>query len=238
MDHHTLDKLITLTEKVVISLLDLEEQTGGVEFPLEDVTFACWLLFPSTFGLAGRCHPDSLKTFKLLHKGRDGPIRSGQVRQAGRDLYALTASGRKAAYEIVHDFGVVVGKRRPALPPANQPSPHAEAALRRMLDCTAMDKVKTGMREEVSFTDACGFWGVPKDARREEVDHYQKAFSVCLEEASHLADNFSHLLLSDGREVDRSDIAYLKEVAHWLDAKFGKLLTILKMKAPPASLAV
>ena len=93
------NKPLSITEKLLLSALDLEEN-GRCPFSAEDLVVSAWKKFPDAFGLAGYrdtnsqlCYPDSYRVFAEIMGSK--PIRKrGLLRKVGTKMYQLTEAGQ------------------------------------------------------------------------------------------------------------------------------------------------
>jgi len=149
---------LTVMQKLLVAALSLEDSGRG-QFSAEDLVVMAWQQFPHAFGLSGHLdkqgkplYPDSNRVYMEIMGSK--PLRKqGLLRKVGTKMYQLTEAGRRraaAAREVCLD---------------EEPKKLALAReridqLRRLFDSKAAKKVRSGHIEDVSFFDACGFWGI------------------------------------------------------------------------------
>src|SRR5262249_4913260 len=144
----------TVPEKILLAALDLEEQ-GQSPFSAEALIVAAWQKFPKTFGLKGYVeqYPDSNKVLSSIMGGR-GLAGRGWLARMGQKLYVLSREGRQAVRRLLND-----GTSPPA-EDAVKLSRDQEKFLTGLWATPAIEKYLDGRKAEVTFTEACGFWGV------------------------------------------------------------------------------
>lgn len=153
---------LSVAEKLLRAAARLESAQGRQPFSAEDLVVAAWEEFPDTFGLSGHLDengrpqfPDSNRVFMEIMGSK--PIRKrGYLRKVGRKMYALTAVGRDAAARLDDR-----SRRRDVS--TNQRTRLARenvAQIQRLLRARATKKVEQGLEEELTFHDACLFWGI------------------------------------------------------------------------------
>jgi hypothetical protein len=149
---------LSVPDKLLLAALALEE-TGRTPFTAEDLVVNAWKGFPDTFALAGyhaptgaSLYPDSNRVFAEIMGSK--PIRQrGLLVKVGNKMYQLTEAGRERARLLAGRVQTVdTGK-------AGLPR-DIEAELRRLLGCKAVGKHRGGRASDLTFHDACAFWGI------------------------------------------------------------------------------
>lgn len=153
----------TVVEKLLISALEMVEK-GKTRFSAEDLVVCSWKNFPDTFGLAGYTDergiarfPDSNRVFAEIMGSK--PIRKrGYLIKVGTKMYQLTEAGVGHAKLVSHRFydapqsEVDVDKIKIERKGTVQ--------LKRLLSSKALEKFNEERFDDVTFFDACAFWGI------------------------------------------------------------------------------
>ncbi len=150
--------MLSVSDKLLLAAYDLEE-SGRRPFSAEDLVVAAWQKFPGVFGLSGYRdeqgqlrHPNSNRVFAEIMGSK--PIRKrGFLIKVGDKMYQLTEGGREHARELLR---------------SDPKSPHEKVALgrdteshlRRLLESKAVEKVRNSRLDDMTFYDACAFWGI------------------------------------------------------------------------------
>jgi hypothetical protein len=155
---------LTVHEKLLLAAAGLAED-GAQTFTAEDLVVAAWRLDPETFGLSGHldengrpAYPNSNRVFVEIMGSK--PIRKqGLLAKAGTKTFRLTESGRQRVEALRASSAAAIG---------GSPAPEAKVAfgretarkLQKLLGTRAVDKMRSGRRDEITFTDAASFWGI------------------------------------------------------------------------------
>jgi hypothetical protein len=218
----------TVPEMILLAASDLEQQ-GQSPFSAEALIVTSWQKFPRAFGLKGYAdqYPDSNKVLASI-MGTKGLTRRSLLVKMGQKLYALTREGRAVVRGLLdEDAG-------PAEPPpaadSVKVSRDQEKFLLGLLGSTAVQKYDEGRRNELTFADACRFWGITEnmygdalDARLEKVQSSVMALARSLGKAS--AD------LSNGRSVSPDEVNRLVQIHAYLADRFARHLTLLRNRS-------
>jgi hypothetical protein len=150
-------------------------ESGKVTFTAEDLVVAVWKMFPETFSLRGYVdgqskplYPDSNRVYMEIMGTK--PIRKrGYLAKTGEKTYRLTDAGQSRAKEI-QGYSTI---RSSARAPDNRSLPrNQEAILDRLSRCSAVSKFSAGQQEQITFFDACVFWGIsPRSNAKELWEH-------------------------------------------------------------------
>lgn len=154
---------ITVHEKLLLAADDLET-SGRNPFTAEDLVVAAWRLDPETFGLAGHndpsgrpAYPNSNRVFVEIMGSK--PIRKqGLLAKAGTKKFRLTESGRQRVRELHSSLGNASGG--PASDAKVTFDRDTSRKLQRLLKTRAVEKLRGGHRDRITFTDASSFWGI------------------------------------------------------------------------------
>ncbi|MGH3994446.1 MAG: hypothetical protein ACRDSN_18540 [Pseudonocardiaceae bacterium] len=154
---------ITVHEKLLLAAAGLED-AGRQPFTAEDLVVAAWRLDPETFGLAGHndssgrpSYPNSNRVFVEIMGSK--PIRKqGLLAKAGTKKFRLTESGRQRVRELRTSLTESNGK--PAADAKVSFDRDTSRKLQKLLKTRAVEKLRSGRGDEITFTDASSFWGI------------------------------------------------------------------------------
>jgi hypothetical protein len=214
----------TVPEKILLAAFELEEQ-GQSPFSAEALIVATWQKFPKTFGLKGyaELYPDSNKVLSSI-MGVRGLAGRGWLAKMGQKLYVLSRDGRQYVRRILNDGSA---------PPEEEGvkmSRDQEKFLNGLWSTAAVEKYSEGRKAEITFSEACGFWGVNEamrgDAVKARLDHL-RAELAGLERLLTIGDS----TLSNGRSVALADVNRLYDVNGYLEERFARHLNLLRSRA-------
>jgi hypothetical protein len=212
----------TVPEKVLLAAHLLEEQ-GQSPFSAEALVVSCWQKFPKTFGLKGYTdqYPDSNKVLSSI-MGERGLARRGWLAKMGQKLYTLTREGRQVVGRLLKG-GEDAGPVRPNVKLAKE----QEKALQTLLTATAVEKLEEDRKEELTFADACRFWGITENLHGEALDARLERVRGTLTDLARVIGT-GNAELSNGRSISMDDIALLSQVNDYLEERFARHLTLLR----------
>ncbi|HJT76800.1 MAG TPA: hypothetical protein VJ739_06320 [Gemmataceae bacterium] len=215
----------TVSEMILLAAWELEEQ-GQSPFSAEALIVTSWQKFPRAFGLKGYAdqHPDSNKILASI-MGRKGLTRRSLLVKMGQKLYALTREGRQAVRALQN-----ADEERPAATEAVKLPRDQEKFLLALLASTALEKFKEGRRQELTFADACRFWGITENLHGEVLDARLDRAQSALASVRRLIGTGS-AVLSNGRSVDTDEVAQLGQVHAYLEERFNRHLTVLRSRS-------
>lgn len=221
---------LTAAEKILLAALDLEGPGRTSPFTLSELVVKCWQKYPKTFGLEHYLtdHPDSNKVSVAL-AGAKGLVSRGWLTRTGSKTYALTAAGLKAAKGLGAETAAPF---RPKHPDAGPPPEKLAAFLGRCLYCTAMSKAERGLTDEITFPEACEFWGYSSTPASSgpSLFPYLDAFVRDLA-ISRTVLRRGPYVLDDGREVGLEDVFCLQQLHDALSTQFSRHLRLLAERA-------
>jgi hypothetical protein len=215
----------TVPEKILLAADQLEKD-GQSPFSAEALIVASWQKFPKTFGLKGYTdqHPDSNKVLSSI-MGAKGLATRGLLLKMGQKLYSLSRDGRQVVRNLLQD-----GESRPATPPAQKLGRDQEKFLLHLFDSTAAQKFEEGRKQDLTFADACRYWGITENMTSETLSSRLHQLRAHLAEVDRAVSRGS-TELSNGRVVTLEDIALLSEVHAYLEEKFSRHLSLLRNRA-------
>jgi hypothetical protein len=211
----------TVPEKILLAAYQLEEHEQS-PFSAEALIVASWQKFPRTFGLKGYTdqYPDSNKVLSSI-MGERGLTRRGWLAKMGQKLYALTREGRQVVLRLQEG-----GEPPPAMAPVKI-TRDLEKHLLTLFSSHAVQKFEEGLKDELTFADACRFWGITENLHGE-------ALTARLDRIRSLLADVDRILgtgsaeLSNGRSVSRDDLNLLMAVHEYLAERFARHLSLLR----------
>lgn len=214
----------TFPEKILLAAHQLEGE-GQTPFSAEALIVGAWKKFPMTFGLKGYAeqYPDSNKILSAL-MGERGLARRGWLAKVGQKLYSLSREGRGVVERLLS------GGEAPPLARATRIGRDLERQLLALLEGPTLSKFLEGRRQEMTFADACRFWGIPDTAHGEAVDARLNKVRQQLTDFERLVGT-NGLVLSNGRSVSAEDVAQIRVVHEYLRERFGRHLNLLRSRA-------
>jgi hypothetical protein len=214
----------TVPEKILLAAHQLEEQ-GQSPFSAEALIVASWQKFPRTFGLKGYTdqYPDSNKVLSSI-MGERGLTRRGWLAKMGQKLYALTREGQQVVLRLQQG-----GEPPPVAAPVQMPR-DLEKQLMALFSSYAATKFEEGLKEELTFADACRFWGITENLHGE-------ALTAKLDRTRAILGDVERTIgagsaeLSNGRSVSKDDLNLLMAVHEYLAERFQRHLSLLRSRA-------
>jgi hypothetical protein len=211
----------TVPEKILLAAYQLEEQ-GQSPFSAEALIVAVWQKFPRAFGLKGYAdlYPDSNKVLASI-MGAKGLAQRGWLVKMGQKLYALTREGRQAVRRLLNDGETAPVEEQIKL------TRDQEKFLLGLLNSTAVQKYQEGGKSELTFADACRFWGIQEGTRGPAVEGRLDQMRASLAELDRILSKGS-ATLSNGRSIGTEDIDLLSGVRAFLEERFARHLSLLR----------
>ena len=205
----------TVPEKILLAADQLDKQ-GQSPFSAEALIVAAWQKFPRTFGLKGFTdqYPDSNKILSSI-MGEKGLARRGWLVKMGQKLYALTRDGRQVVRRVM------LQEEDPGPAHLVKLARDQEKFLQGLLDSSAVQKFEENRKGELTFADACRFWGVSENTKGDALDSKLGQFSNHLSELDRIfADADSEL--SNGRIVTAGDVRVLINIHRYMEDRFDR----------------
>lgn len=227
-------KQLSIVEKLLVAAIDLEEN-GIRPFTAEDFVVNAWKNFPDAFGLSGhlddkghRKYPDSNRVFAEIMGNK--PVRKkGFLEKVGTKLYQLTALGKDEAKRLSNrylgDSDTVSGTGKSGLDRAivNQ--------IKRLFSSKAIEKYIGQRLEEITFYDACAFWGITPRSKaiqfENKIANFNYVIQTALKDAKGKKLTFKH----GGRSYSQKEIKLLIDVHELLLKSYKQQIeTIMERK--------
>jgi hypothetical protein len=215
----------TVPEKILLAASQLEQQ-GQSPFSAEALVVASWQKFPRTFGLKGYSdqYPDSNKVLTSI-MGEKGLARRGWLAKEGQKLYSLTRNGRETVKSLL------AGEETDEdAPPAVKLTREQEKFFLGLLSGAAVEKFQQGLKLELTFGDACKFWGVTENLRGEAVDAKLDRLRAGITDVERVLGE-NDVELSNGRSISKDEIKLVRKVDDYLMERFSRHLTLLRNRA-------
>jgi hypothetical protein len=216
----------TASEKILLAGSQLEER-GQSPFSAEALIVASWQEYPRTFGLRGyeEKFPDSNRVLSCI-MGEKGLARRGWLAKMGQKLYSLTRDGRQvvkrlqgSAEEEAPEEAVETSSRKI--------SKDQEKSLAVLLASSAFKKFQEDLKEELTFADACRFWGITDNQHGDALNGRLNRLLTTLAEFRDMLGS-GNVTLSSGRSVSIDDISALNDVHEYLEGRFTRHLNLLR----------
>jgi hypothetical protein len=214
----------TVPEKILLAADQLEKQ-GQSPFSAEALIVAAWQQYPRTFGLKGYAdvYPDSNKILSSI-MGEKGLARRGWLVKMGQKLYALTRDGRQVIRHLLNEDA-----EPEATAPAVQLTRDQEKFILNLLDSSAVQKFEENRKMDLTFADACRFWGITENMRGDQIEARLGQFQTTLREldrALALAD----AELSNGRALSAGDVRMVNNIHGHMEDRFSRHLSLLRTR--------
>jgi hypothetical protein len=223
----------TVPEKILLAAYQLENE-GQSPFSAEALIVASWQKFPRTFGLKGYAdlYPDSNKILSSI-MGEKGLARRGWLMKMGQKLYSLTNSGRQVVKRLLEGEEPVPAPRV-TVPKAPKISREQEKFLSGLFESTALEKFDEGRKPEITFGDACRFWGITETTHGETLNSRLNRVRTQLSEIDGML-NKGDMELSSGRSISGQDLSHLAGVHEYLEERFARHLNLLRNRVEKTS---
>ena len=213
---------LTVSQKILLAASRLEDQ-GQSPFTAEALIVASWKESPRTFGLRGfdDQFPDSNKVLSCI-MGERGLARRGWLVKVGQKLYSLSRQGKEEAKRVLAGDDSPLPKRR-ALARIQVPK-DLEQQLNNLFMTTALRRYEEGMKREITYKDACRFWGLSESASGSAVDEALNKVPELLEKVENLLIGET-VELSTGQTVSQARLKSLGGVHKFLTEQFARHLS-------------
>jgi hypothetical protein len=215
----------TVPEKILVAADQLEQQ-GNTPFTAEALIVAVWQKFPKTFGLKGfaELYPDSNKVLSSL-MGEKGLARRGWLVKTGQKMYALTREGRRVIRRVTLQEG-----DEPEAPKLQRLQRDLERFVVGLLDSSAYQKFEENRKAELTFADACRFWGVTENMKGDQLDERIAMVQAKLIDLDRLFAE-TDADLSSGRVLTAGDVRVLTNIHRHMEDRFERHLNLLRSRA-------
>lgn len=224
---------LTVPQKVLLAAYSLEQQ-GQTPFSAEALIVAAWTANSRTFGLKGYAdlYPDSNKILSCI-MGEKGLARRGWLTKVGQKLYTLSKMGRDEVKRLTKtEDGVVEEAAAPVVEEetkAPKVSRDQEKLVTRLFSATAVLRFREGLRQYITFRDACAFWGVADITLTDAVRDASVRVPALLEGLEPLLTTGS-IDLNSGRKLSKDDVKLFLTVHAFLKEQFARHLSLPKAR--------
>lgn len=222
---------LTTSQKILMAAYRLEEQ-GQSPFSAEALIVAAWQENPRTFGLKGFAdqHPDSNRVLSCI-MGEKGLARRGWLAKMGQKLYSLTRKGREEVQHLEGGGSKATKASAERAKPSRSKIPRdQEKYLMSLFSAAAVKRYQEGFKRDITFADACKFWGITENLQGEELTHRLDKVTATLAELERLVGAGS-VELSNGRSISQEDLESLAEVNDYLKEQFSRHLSLLRNRS-------
>jgi len=210
---------LSIQDKLLVAAIALEKE-GRQRFSAEDLVVMAWKNNPEAFGLAGYTdkrgcpiYPNSNRVYAEIMGSK--PLRkNGWLRKVGSKMYELTEAGRFKA-RSVSGIPVAEGVEKWAL------AREQIEFIRRLFDSRAATKFRAGQREEVSFFDACGFWGISAGSNAKDIwSRFAEIENIFAATAETFASHDTVRIKHGSGEFTVGDVRALQQTHSFLQQRF------------------
>lgn len=218
----------TIHEKILLAAFALEE-AGQTPFSAEALIVNSWKKYPATFGLRDYAdlYPDSNKVLVGL-MGVRGLAGRGWLAKLGAKQYSLTREGRQTVRRLLGTEAPLIERKPAGTIPLTRDQ---EKLLHGLLASTAWSKHLEDRKQELTFADACRYWGITENLSGSEVDKQLNAFRKALTELDRLLGSNGSAVLPGGRSVSGDEVGRLDKLHAYLEQRFGRHLGLLRNRA-------
>lgn len=193
-------------------------------FSAEELAVEAWRTFRDAFGFVadGESFPDSHRVAMEI-MGSKPLSKLGYLERVGSKLYRLSTAGVHAAKRL-QEGNSGEGAEKAQLDRQDK------ERLRRLLESRALAKVLSGRENELTFHDACVFWGItPRSSARDL--HTKYASVEELIRSADLAGGGKHITLEHGTKgIGREEISALRSLNLDLRERFRTELEIIEQR--------
>jgi len=229
---HKKEKL-SIVEKLLIAAIDLEEK-GKRPFTAEDFVINAWKNFPDAFGLSGyldekgnRMYPDSNRVFAEIMGSK--PIRKkGFLEKVGTKLYQITESGKGEARRLSNRFF----NNSDTETDTGKSGLNREMVLKikRLFSSKAFEKYVGQRIEEITFYDACAYWGITPRSSAIQLENrlanFQNVIETAMKDAKGKKLTFEH----GGRSYSQKELKLLTEVHNFLKKTYKQQIDAIMQR--------
>lgn len=219
---------LSIQNKLLVAALALEAEERQ-RFSAEDLVVMAWRKYPEAFGLAGYndqggrpLYPNSNRVYAEIMGSK--PIRkNGWFRKVGSKMYQLTEAGRSQAHSVA-GAPITDGPEKWAL------AREQVDFIRRLFDSRAATKFRASQREDISFFDACGFWGISSGSNAKDLWCRFAEIETILAAAGESLASRDTVRLKHGADFAAQDVKALKDAHIFLQDRFKSEIDHIKAR--------
>ena len=223
-----MNRSLTVAEKLLLAAWRLFEE-GLPIFSAEDLVVTAWKDFPEAFGLRGflddrgnPIYPDSNRVFMEIMGS--SPLRKrGFIEKVGNKKYRLTAAGEN------HALGIQNGERGKS-PKRAALDRSTATAFRRYSESRAMAKWGKNFLEEITFHDACSFWGISSRSSANDLRARLAHFSATMSEIDDIIGGEDFTIMHGDYPVSSSIISQMNALNDFLKEKFQSEIDVISQR--------
>lgn len=221
-------RTFSLSDLVMLTAAELDRQ-GQTQFDREHLAVEAWKRDKKRLGLKKYHdeHPDVNKVYAAM-AGDHGLHRRGLLVKMGPCLYAITKAGR----EFVRRLTTAEGNQEPDPTEPVEFSRVEAAQLSAWLESAAHVKLNENRKSELSFSDACEFWGINLIKPNGQVKAILDMTAVSLDEYEETLAQADGKMKS-GRVVTAGDIRALANLHRYLLDRFDRHLKLITTRSKP-----
>jgi len=220
--------LISVSDKLLVAAHYLEE-SGKRPFSAEDLVVAAWQKYPDTFGLSGYrsrngslLYPDSNRVYAEIMGTK--PIRErGFLIKVGNKVYQLTQAGREHARLI----SGLVGEPSPKKAGLGR---DIQQELKRLISSKAFEKYRNGQIQDLTFHDACIFWGISPRSSAIEMEGRFANFVRIVDTAREATGGKTVVFEYSGYTYNDTDLQTLLKIHQELMRAFAEEVEVIRKR--------
>ncbi len=222
-------KGLNIAEKLLVAASEIEENGKGL-FSAEDLVVAAWKKFPDAFGLQGYLdgqgnpiYPNSNRVYAEIMGSK--PLRKqGLLQKVGNKMYKLTEAGRaRARGARSTNSGPFTQKLTLGREQVDQ--------IRHLFESKAAQKMREGKLEDITFFDACGFWGIsPRSGAKDLWSRFAEVQTIVEQGLSTLKSSCAVSIIHGSNPYTADDLQTLQKLHKFLEEKFAEELIVIKKR--------
>ena len=223
---------LSVVDKLLIAAIDLVRE-GKDPFSAEELVVNAWKHFPDTFGLSGyidengrRIYPDSNRVFAEIMGSK--PVRKkGFLKKVGVKMYQLTETGQSQAKRLSEQ---VVGGRIVDNVAKTGLSRGMVVQIKRLFSSKAFEKYVGERLDEITFYDACSFWGItPRSTKMDfegKIANFRTLIETSLKDGKGKDLSFEH----GGSSYSPKELMLLLKVHDLLLMNFEEQVAVIRRR--------
>ncbi len=218
-------KIISKSEMVLLAAYDKWPES---EFTSEELVVACWQKYHDSFGLQGYSlqYPDANIVYRHI-MGKSSIVKKQRwLSQKSQKRYALTPAG------INHVLKIRGIDSQRAEIQQHRIDRFYEQVLLRVLNGSAWNKFKNSQINDLTFTDACGFWSINPRSSGEQYKAARRDLAEAISTVKrHLDEGNSEIALASRVSVSLKDLNNLEILEKELDTRFKDQLNLINRRS-------
>jgi hypothetical protein len=220
---------LSIQDKLLVAAHALEEE-GRQRFSAEDLVVMAWRKYPEAFGLAGYTdkdgrplYPNSNRVYAEIMGSK--PLRkNGWLRKVGSKMYQLTEAGRSQGRSV---SGLACTETATKWALAREQVDF----IRKLFDSRAATKFRAGQREDISFFDACGFWGISAGSNAKDLwGRFAEVETILATAGESLSSRDTVLMRHGSDEFAAGDVKTLRDTHAFLQDRFKSEIEHIKAR--------